>query len=68
MEAKEIVGLFFEGTPKSINIVNTSHGEADFREALIVEFEDSHERLGHHLNGAELTHASHCVTLSPVCQ
>ena len=40
MEAKEIVGLFFEGVPKSINIVNTSHGEADFREALIVEFED----------------------------
>ena len=37
MEAKEVVGLFSRETPKDIVIKNTSHGDDDFRETLLVD-------------------------------
>ena len=41
MDAKEIIGLFFRDIPKDIVTVNTSHGEGDFRETLIVQFDEN---------------------------
>ena len=38
MEAKEVVGLFSGSTPDSIKTINTSHGDDDFRETLLVDF------------------------------
>jgi len=35
--AEEIFGLFFDGSPVSVNTVYSGRGESDFREALIVE-------------------------------
>ena len=35
MELKEIFGLFAEEQPKDYKTINTSHGEDDFREAII---------------------------------
>ena len=39
MNAEEIVALFFCEPVNDINIINTSHGEEDFRVTLIVTFE-----------------------------
>ncbi len=38
MVENDVVGLFSKGVPQSIDIKNTSHGDEDFREALIVDF------------------------------
>ncbi len=40
MEIKEIIGLFAEAQPLEYEIKNTSHGEDDFREAVIVRWEE----------------------------
>lgn len=37
MDEKGIVGLFFKEAANIIDIVNTSHGDNDFRETLIIE-------------------------------
>lgn len=39
MNAKEIVELFFCESVNDINIINSSHGDKDFRETFVVEFE-----------------------------
>ena len=39
MDIKEIIGLFAEARPLEYEIKNTSHGEDDFREAVIVRWE-----------------------------
>ena len=39
MDVKEIIGLFTEAQPAEVDIRNTSHGESDFREAIIVRLE-----------------------------
>ena len=41
MDAKEVVGLFSEKVPDNIEVKNTSHGENDFRETLLVDFGSS---------------------------
>lgn len=38
MEVNDVVRLFSKYTPKNIEIKNTSHGDDDFRETLIVDF------------------------------
>ncbi|MBO4838109.1 MAG: hypothetical protein J5493_01920 [Lachnospiraceae bacterium] len=40
MELKDIIALFDEREPADIKVVNTSHGESDFREAVIVRWDD----------------------------
>ena len=40
MEQEEIIRLFCEEKPKNILVKNTSHGDEDYRENWIVEFED----------------------------
>lgn len=37
-ELVDIVNLFFDTLPSRIKTINTSHGNADFRETLIVEW------------------------------
>ncbi len=37
MDAKDVVGLFTKSIPQSIETKNTSHGDNDFREALLVD-------------------------------
>ena len=39
-EQREIARLFREEEPINITVKNSSHGEEDFREALLVEYED----------------------------
>ena len=39
MDIKEIIGLFADARPLEYEIKNTSHGEDDFREAVIVRWE-----------------------------
>ena len=39
MDIKEIIGLFAEAQPLEYEIKNTSHGEDDFREAVIARWE-----------------------------
>ena len=36
MDTNDVVGLFSKRIPKSIETKNTSHGDDDFREALLV--------------------------------
>lgn len=38
MDAKEVIELFSKEIPQNITIKNTSHGEDDFREILLVNF------------------------------
>ncbi|WP_022780153.1 hypothetical protein [Butyrivibrio sp. AE3009] len=38
MDINDIVSLFSEKTPVNVDIKNTSHGEEDFRETLLVDF------------------------------
>ena len=38
MDAKDVVGLFTKSIPQSIETKNTSHGDDDFRETLLVDF------------------------------
>lgn len=38
MDANGIVGLFCKDAPLNIDIKNTSHGDDDFRETLIVDY------------------------------
>lgn len=40
IEQREIARLFREEEPVNITVKNSSHGEEDFREALLVEYED----------------------------
>ena len=40
MDIKEIIGLFTEAQPSGFEIIETSHGEDDFREAVIVRWEE----------------------------
>ncbi len=40
MDIKEIIGLFANAQPLEYEIKNTSHGEGDFREAVIVRWEE----------------------------
>ncbi len=40
MDIKEIIGLFADAQPLEYEIKNTSHGEDDFREAVIVRWEE----------------------------
>ncbi len=37
MDANDVVGLFTKSIPKSIETKNTSHGDDDFREALLAD-------------------------------
>ena len=37
MDVNDVVGLFTASIPKSIETKNTSHGDNDFREALLVD-------------------------------
>ena len=39
MDIKEIIGLFADAQPLECEIKNTSHGEDDFREAVIARWE-----------------------------
>ena len=39
MDIKEIIGLFTEAQPAGFEIIETSHGEDDFREAVIARWE-----------------------------
>ncbi len=39
MDIKEIIGLFAEAQPLECEIKNTSHGEDDFRETVILRCE-----------------------------
>jgi hypothetical protein len=39
MDKNDVVRLFFEMSPISIDIKNTSHGDEDFRETLLVDFD-----------------------------
>ena len=38
-ELTDVIGLFFDGSPIVIEIKNTSHGENDFREAIMIRLE-----------------------------
>ena len=38
MNENEVVGLFCKAIPLNIDIKNTSHGDDDFRETLLVDF------------------------------
>ena len=40
MDEREIIGLFFKDVPKNIVKINSSHGDSDFRETLIVDLND----------------------------
>ena len=40
MDANDVVGLFTKSIPKSIETKNTSHGDDDFREALLADLGD----------------------------
>ena len=40
MDVNDVVGLFTKSIPKSIETKNTSHRDDDFREALLVDFEN----------------------------
>ena len=37
MDEKDVVALFSRNTPEKIDILNTSHGDDDFRETLIID-------------------------------
>ena len=38
MDINDVVGFFTKSIPKSIETKNTSHGDDDFRETLLVDF------------------------------
>ncbi|MBR4724149.1 MAG: hypothetical protein IK071_00005, partial [Lachnospiraceae bacterium] len=59
MEAKEVVGLFSRETPKDIVIKNTSHGDDDFRETLLVDL--GGERIVIKLSSNGFTDEKHLV-------
>ena len=42
-EIVKIFGLFFDDTPKDVRLIDTSHGEEDFRAAFIVETDAGHK-------------------------
>lgn len=59
MDTNEIVGLFSDRIPKSVEIKNTSHGDEDFREALLVDLEN--ERIVIKLSSNGFTDEKHLL-------
>lgn len=66
MDKKEIALLFRSAEPVSITAKNTSHGEDDFREALIVEYAD--EKIVIKLAGNEFTDEEHLTMWMTIAQ
>lgn len=59
MDVNEVVGLFSKKNPTKIDIKNTSHGEEDFRETLLVDFGD--EKIVIKLSSNGFTDEKHLV-------
>ncbi|MBO4532016.1 MAG: hypothetical protein J5767_15405 [Paludibacteraceae bacterium] len=51
MDANDVVGLFTKSIPKNIETKNTSHGDDDFREALLVDLGNERIVVKISLNG-----------------
>ena len=59
METNDIVGLFCKTAPINIEIKNTSHGDDDFRETLIVDLEN--EKMVIKLSSNGFTDEKHLI-------
>ncbi len=59
MDVNDVVGLFTKSIPKNIETKNTSHGDDDFREALLVDL--GNERIVIKLSSNGFTDEKHLV-------
>ena len=59
MDVNDVVGLFTASIPKSIETKNTSHGDNDFREALLVDL--GNEKIVIKLSSNGFTDEKHLV-------